>query len=272
MDINRSSYYAYLKRSESPSNNIIRRNRLITLFKEYHNKYKTHGYRWLNAKIRLDLGEMLSDTYAHKICNYIGIKAETKHYGYKKDNVDNPRYYPNLLVKQMNINRPMEVVVTDMTAFWANRVYYELTLYLDLFDMEIVAYSLSDKRGDRNTYIDGLNKLLKKKEEYKGLKLLLHSDQGSVYSSKAFNELLPNYNIERSMSRAGTPTDNAVMESINGWIKVELFEDFHIQDMEDVPGFIDDYIYYFNNLRPSYSLNYETPMNFLKKWELSNKI
>ena len=46
--------------------------------------------------------------------------------------------------------------------------------------------------------------------------LVLHTDQGSVYASKAFNELLPMYNIQHFMSRAGTPTDNAAMESING--------------------------------------------------------
>ena len=49
--------------------------------------------------------------------------------------------------------------------------------------------------------------------------MVLHSAQGSVYSSKKFNELLPMYNVTRSMSRAGTPTDNAAMESINGWKK-----------------------------------------------------
>ena len=40
---------------------------------------------------------------------------------------------------------------------------------------------------------------------------------------ESYNELLPMYNITRSMSRAGTPTDNAAMEAINGWVKAELF-------------------------------------------------
>ena len=57
--------------------------------------------------------------------------------------------------------------------------------------------------------------------------IILHSDQGSVYASKEYNELLPMY-VNRSMSRAGTPTDNAAMESINGWIKAELFMDLHV--------------------------------------------
>ena len=69
---------------------------------------------------------------------------------------------------------------------------------------------------------------------YPNQKLILHSDQGSVYASKSYNELLPMYNIVRSMSRAGTPTDNAAMEAINGWIKAELFTDFHITSPENV--------------------------------------
>ena len=99
---------------------------------------------------------------------------------------------------------------------------------MDLWNNEILSYSLSTKRGDRMTYINGLNDLLELKSKYPDFKTILHSDQGSVYASKKFNELLPANNIVRSMSRAGTPTDNAAMESINGWIKAELFTDFHI--------------------------------------------
>ena len=57
--------------------------------------------------------------------------------------------------------------------------------------------------------------------------MVLHSDQSSVYTSKAFNELLPAY-VACSMSRAGTPTDNSAMEAINGWIKAELFVDLRV--------------------------------------------
>lgn len=58
--------------------------------------------------------------------------------------------------------------------------------------------------------------------------MILHSDQGSVYASKSFNDILTMYKITHSMSRAGTPTDNAATESINGWIKAEMFTDLHV--------------------------------------------
>ena len=90
----------------------------------------------------------------------------------------------------------------------------------------------------------------------------MHTDQGSVYSSTSYNNLLNDFNIQRSMSRAGTPTDNPVNESLNGWIKEELFIDFDIKHSNDVPKLIEEYVYYYNSERPSYALNYKTPIQF----------
>ena len=111
---------------------------------------------------------------------------------------------------------------------------------------------------------------LEKKNEHPELNMVLHTDQGSVYSSKEFNELLPLYNITRSMSRAGTPTDNAAMESINGWVKTELFTDFHITSNDDVPKQVDDYIRFFNEERPAYTLGYLTPKQYREQFSLKH--
>ena len=126
---------------------------------------------------------------------------------------------------------------------------------MDLWNNEIVSHLLSSKRGDRMTYI---SELKKKHPEYK---MILHSDQGAVYASKAFNELLPEY-VVRSMSRVGTPTDNAAMETINGWIKSEIFMDLHVTGKRSVKKEIADYIVFFNEQRPSYTLNYMTPVQY----------
>ena len=232
----------------------------ILIFQAYHASYPSHGYRWLNAKIRLDLGLVMSDPYAHKCCKIAGIKSQSKHYHYKKPG-DPYKVFPNMLLSTLNIGGPMQCVASDMTAFYAKGIYYELTLFMDLWNNEIIAHSLSSKRGDRMTYISGLEDLLEFKKLFPGQELILHSDQGTVYASKAFNELLPMYNVVRSMSRAGTPTDNAAMEAINGWIKSELFIDFHIAG-ENVKQEIDDYILFFNTQRPAYSLNYLTPQQY----------
>jgi len=261
LHVNRSGFYKWKKRLEHPSERLKTFINNLMLFQEYHAKYPSHGYRWLNAKIRLDTGLILSDQYAHKCCKTAGITSKSKHYRYKKPG-DPFKVYPNLIATGININGPLQCVVSDMTAFYLKGIYYELTFYMDLWNNEILTYSLSRKRGDRMTYINGLNDLLHLKENHPNLEMVLHTDQGSVYASKSFNELLPLYNIIHSMSRAGTPTDNAAMEAINGWIKAEMFTDFHVSDNENIIQEVANYITFYNEERPAYSLNYLTPKQY----------
>ena len=261
LDVNRSGFYKWKKRLERPSERMKSFISNLMLFKEYHAKDPSHGYRWLNAKIRLDTGLILSDQYAHKICKAAGIRSISKHYRYKKAG-DPFKAYPNLLLTGLNVTGPLQCVVSDMTAFYVKGAYYELTLYMDLWNNEILSYSLSSRRGDRMTYISGLQDLIEIKKLNPDLETVLHTDQGSVYASKNFNELLPLYHITHSMSRAGTPTDNAAMEAINGWIKAEIFNDLHITDNEDIERKVADYIVFFNEQRPAYSLNYLTPKQY----------
>lgn len=261
--MNRSGFYKWLNRRFSPSSREINRVYACSLFEDYHYKYPSHGYRWLNAKIKLDLGIVYSDNYAHKICNFLNITSQSKHVKrYGKSSNKELKNFPNFILAHLNPTSPFQIVVSDMTAFWANKSYYELTLFMDLFNNEIVAYSLSNKKGDPNTYHNALKNLLTKKEEYMDFITILHTDQGSVYSSKKFNESLPSNHIIHSMSKPGTPTENGSMESMNGWIKEELFIDFKLNSSNDIKKEIDNYIHYFNYERPQSSLNYLTPIQF----------
>jgi len=262
MSVSRSGFYKWRKRMNNPSQRTLNFVSDVLLFKEYHEKYPSHGYRWLNAKIRLDIGQVMSDPYAYKCCRTLDIKSESKHYyRYKKEGNSN-RVYPNLLLADMNITGPLQCVVSDMTAFYIGDVYYELTLYMDLWNNEILSYAISSKRGDRMTYINGLNSLLELKKLNPDIEMVLHTDQGSVYASKNFNEILPSFNIKRSMSRAGTPTDNAAMESINGWMKAEMFTDLHITGGRPIEEEVADYIKFFDEERPAYALGYLTPKQY----------
>ena len=65
MEINRSGFYKWLNRRNNPSIREINRLDACRIFEEYHDKYPSHGYRWLNAKIKLDLGVVYSDNFAH---------------------------------------------------------------------------------------------------------------------------------------------------------------------------------------------------------------
>ena len=263
--INRSGFYKWLSRRINPSTREITRNNACLLFEHYHSKFPSHGYRWINAKIKLDLNITYSDNFAHKICKFLNIKSQSKHFKrYGKKTNRELKDFPNYILSELNPLRPFQIVVSDMTAFWAKNKYWELTLFMDLFNNEIIAYSLSNIKGDPNTYHQALNSVLTKKEEYKDFEMILHSDQGSVYSSKKFNESLPQYNIIHSMSKPAHPTENGAMESINGWIKEELFIDFNINSSDDIPTQINEYIHYFNFERPQGALKYLTPIQFKK--------
>jgi transposase InsO family protein len=260
MNVSKSGYYKWKYRKENPSLKELSRQSDIDLIKKIHEQHPSHGYRWINAFIKNKYGVVMSDNHVHLCCKYEGIRSKGKHYQWKKPGEQQYKFNNLIWNGLKKITRPYEVIVSDMTAFWVKNTYYELTLYFDAWNKEILGYGLSSKKGDRNTYFEGLNQVLNKiKEEKIEDQIILHTDQGPVYSSKKYNNLLNDFNIQRSMSRAGTPTDNPVNESLNGWIKEELFIDFDLKHSKDVPNLIKLYIEYYNNERPSYALNYKTP-------------
>jgi transposase InsO family protein len=141
---------------------------------------------------------------------------------------------------------------------------YEWTYILDTFNNEIISHHISTKEGDKRPYYQCLEDLKTKIKEQKD-PVVLHTDQGSVYSSRAFSEAHKDYNIIRSMSRVATPTDNPIIESINGWIKSELRCDYTKEEKSDLPGFLNKYVEYFNNERPAYALGYLSPIQYKVK-------
>lgn len=71
------------------------------------------------------------------------------------------------------------------------------------------------------------------------------------------------------MSRAGKPTDNPVNESLNGWIKEELFMDFKIEQCrsrDEFKNIIDRYVSFYNEQRPCFAIGYDTPDNYRKRY------
>lgn len=164
------------------------------------------------------------------------------------------------------VDRPRQVIVSDMTTFKFWIYYFEVTFYFDVFTKEILSYRVAERRGHREQYIDGLKdvvELLKGSQE----PTVIHTDQGSVYASKAYNDLIQDTNIVRSMSRAGKPTDNPVNEALNGWIKEELYMDFKIdqcRSRDEFRGTMEKYVDFYNNRRPCYAIGYDSPVNYRK--------
>ena len=102
MNINRSGFYKWLNRRSHPSQTTILRNTASQLFEEYHKRFPSHGYRWLNAKIRLVLGVVFSDNYAHKICKFLNIKSRSKHFKrYGKKVNRELKNFPNFILAEL---------------------------------------------------------------------------------------------------------------------------------------------------------------------------
>ena len=133
---------------------------------------------------------------------------------------------------------------------------------LNLSQGEKVSIFVKTTQNSNIPYYKCLKQLVERVKE-QPYPVILHTDQGSVYSSTGFYLAHKDYTIiERSMSRVGTPTDNPIIESINGWIKEELKHDFDLKNVKSFPEFIENYVYYFNNERLSCKLNYKTPVQF----------
>ena len=266
MSVSRSGYYKWKGRRPSPRE--VSREKAIEIVRKTHEEHPTHGYRWVAAYIRANEEMDLSDNYAYKCFRYLGIKSETRHKPHYRPRKVKDKY-PNLIFTTWDtVDRPRQVVVSDMTAFKVLYMYFEVTMYFDVFTKEMLSWRLAERRGAREQYTGGLEdvvELLKGNSE----PTVLHTDQGSVYASMAYNELIKDANIIRSMSRAGKPTDNPVNEALNGWIKEELVIDFKLNSCtsrEQVKDILEAYKDYYNEKRPCYAIGYDTPDNYRRRF------
>lgn len=266
MGVSRSGYYKWKRRE--PSMRDVTREAMVEVVEQIHTEHPTHGYRWTAAYMRHNLNLIISDNFVYKCFRYLGIQSQTRHKVHYKPRKICDRY-PNLIFSTWDtVDRPRQVIVSDMTVlkFWI--FYFELTFYFDVFTKEMLSWKLAERRGAREQYIEGLQdviNLLKGAAE----PVVLHTDQGSVYSSMAYNELIKDTLIVRSMSRAGKPTDNPVNEALNGWIKEELMIDYQIdkcRSRDQVNNVLENYMEYYNKQRPCFAIGYDTPVNYRKRY------
>lgn len=262
MEVSRSGYYKWVKRKGILNRYQSDREVVKEYVIEHHKKHSTHGYGYMAQMIRDKTGWLLSDWLVHKVCKSLGIRSQARKPRWKNPGQEHIQF-PNL-INNWKTTRPFEKVVTDTTIINNKYGKYELTLFFDIFNNELISYCVSPYRGGHNFkgHMTALKRFLdeKTKRGYTFAETILHSDQGPVYTSRAFNNAHKDYNIKRSMSRVGTPTDNPTIEALNGWIKDELYRDFHIYESKSIYQTIEDFFYYFNNERLAYSLQYKTPI------------
>ena len=152
----------------------------------------------------------------------------------------------NIINRNFVANAPLQKLATDVTEFAVCDEKVYLSPILDMYNNEIVSYSISTSPNFNQTR-EMLEEVVHKLPS--NATPILHSDQGWQYQMKEYQRILKENNIQQSMSRKGNCLDNSIMENFFGRLKTEMF---YVEKFESVNSFIDklkEYIYYYNNER-----------------------
>lgn len=168
--------------------------------------------------------------------------------------------YPNL-IEQMELVRPNQLWVADITYYKIPAGYVYISLITDAYSKKIVGYQVADNLEAINNVRAlemALTTLPSESAEYH---LIHHSDRGLQYCSKEYVKLLRSNNITISMTEDGNPLKNSVAERINGIIKQEYLNHYSIKNKTDATMALFAAVKVYNQERPHWSCNLLTPEN-----------
>lgn len=259
--VSRSGYYKWKKRGSVPNRYKRTQQILDEEILQLHNEHPNSGYRALNARLRMKTGWIVCDLSVLHSMQRLRIRARGRKTKPASSVGTEHTKFPNILNRQFHADKPLCRIVTDITQFYYHKQKYYFICYLDLFNNEILEWNVGTDESMR-LVLPPLRRLLERKQMSNDCPMLLHSDQGSQYSSAGYHSLLKLYNVTQSMSRAGTPHDNAVMESIFGWFKEFLRVEYLNRSVEPIQQLLEKAVFEFNHFRPSHKLNYKSPIQF----------
>ena len=225
-------------------------------FLQHVGKQYTYGYRKITALINQCYTSPINHKRVQRMMqkHHLNCRVRPK----KTTRIGKPYYKTdNLLQRQFKASCPMEVLTTDITYLPFGHSMLYLSSIMDIYNGEIVAYKIDDKQ-DQSLVNDTLNQI----DIPEGC--ILHSDQGSVYTSYAYYQLCEEKGIIRSMSRKGTPADNAPIESFHSSLKSETFYINNQLNSSNhiVIDIVEKYIKNYNNNRIQQKLGYLSPVKY----------
>lgn len=207
----RSSYYYQIKQR---SDKYVKEKQEI---QDIFNRSKgIYGYRRIEIELRRK-GYTINHKTVLKLMKALNIQGKQRKNKYKSYKGEMGKVASNLLNRDFRATVPFEKLVTDVTEFSVCNEKVYLSPILDLYNREVISYSISKSPNFWQTR-EMLKKLFEKLPEH--AKPILHSDQGWQYQMKEFQGLLKSYNITQSMSRKGNCLDNSIMENFFGRLKV----------------------------------------------------
>jgi putative transposase len=201
----------------------------------------TYGYRrvklWLLHKTGLDI----NNKAVLRIMNKYNLLAEIRRPRPLYIRQNQFKKYDNMLNRNFIASKPNQKWVTDISYIQTKEGTLYLSMIKDLYDNFIVAYDTARIQDNSLVY----RTIMKAKEEVAD-GLTLHSDQGFQYTSYGYFNLTKDYGILPSMSRAGTPLDNAPAESFFGTLKSECINRQKINSFQHAKELIDEYVHFYN--------------------------
>jgi putative transposase len=273
--VTRDSYYKWIYRNDSKRK--IEDRMLTDRIKQI---FYLHKKRYGSTRIQRQLkkeGFICSRRRVAKLMklnNLISIRKKK----YKPNSKHNNPISPNLLNQNFNVNEPDKIWVSDITYIRTFEGWVYLTTVIDLFNREVIGFSISNNLKTKNTVIKAFDSVIRKRTPKSGL--IFHSDQGSQYTDRAFRKRLNRYGITQSMSDRGNCYDNAVAESFFKTLKSELTEEIGIyRTKQEARISLLDYIeLYYNTKRIHSTLDFVaqgsiwiTITNNRKNWKIKKK-
>lgn len=166
------------------------------------------------------------------------------------------RKYKNI-AKTIDLKRPEQVWVSDITYIKTQEGYQYLSLVTDAYYKKIMGYHVAQNLKKEGPVM--ALKMAIKNRIYPSQELVHHSDRGIQYCSEEYISLLTSNQITPSMTEAYDPYENAIAERVNGILKDEFEIDNGLQNHSQAQTVIANTIKTYNNLRPHFSCQLKTP-------------
>ena len=236
--VSRSGYYAWRKRKVRPNWDET----LAELIRQCQRKTNyTYGYRRVKLWLLYQTGLIINGKAVLRIMRKYNLLAQIRRPRPLYQRLNHFRTYENRLNREFHADRPNQKWVTDISYIQTKQGILYLSMIKDLYDNFIVSYDMGTAQDNALIY-----RTIEKAKKEVADGLILHSDQGFQYTSQAYFQLTKGYGILPSMSRAGTPIDNAPAENFFSILKTECINRHKILTYQQAKQLIDDYIYFYN--------------------------
>jgi transposase InsO family protein len=259
------SGYRSWKGGGTPKRKRLTDTQMLALIKAIHAEIKgAYGSPRMFRELR-NRGFSASKARVERLMRENNVRA--RHKRRYKATTDSKHELPvaqNVLDRNFKPSAPNQVWTSDITYLWTDEGWLYLAIVLDLFNREVVGWSLKP-RMTAEIVTDALTMAWFHRRPPAGL--THHSDRGSQYASHAFQSLLSKYGMTCSMSRKGNCWDNAPTESWFNSFKNERVFGNRFQTRDEARNMAFEYIeVFYNRTRQHSTLGYLSPKKFLHHW------